>query len=98
MPSTTAQDLPAVPTASATPAVPPEVLESVAVGGDLSGLTPAQRLAYYQAVCQSLGLNPLTKPFEYGVICPTPQKGIFQHGSARDGQGWNDHRRLKMLA
>jgi hypothetical protein len=45
--------------------VPAEVLEQVAVGGDLSGLTAAQRLAYYRAVCQSLGLNPLTKPFEY---------------------------------
>jgi hypothetical protein len=40
-------------------------LESVAVSGDLSGLTAAQRLAHYQAVCRSLGLNPLTKPFEY---------------------------------
>jgi hypothetical protein len=58
----TPHDLPAVPPP---PAVPPEVLESVAVSGDLSGLTAAQRLAYYQAVCRSLGLNPLTKPFEY---------------------------------
>jgi hypothetical protein len=54
--------LPAVPTP---PTVPPEVLEQVAVSGDLSGLSAAQRLAYYQAVCRSLGLNPLTKPFEY---------------------------------
>ena len=45
--------------------VPPEVLEQVLIGGDLSGLTEAQRLAYYRAVCQSLGLNPLSKPFEY---------------------------------
>jgi hypothetical protein len=60
-----AHDLPAVVPPSPTPAVPPEVLESVAVSGDLSGLTAAQRLAYYQAVCRSLGLNPLTKPFEY---------------------------------
>jgi hypothetical protein len=61
----TNHDLPAVPQASSTPQVAPEVLESVAVSGDLSGLTAAQRLAYYQAVCRSLGLNPLTKPFEY---------------------------------
>jgi hypothetical protein len=61
----TNHDLPAVPPASPPPAVPPEVLESVAVSGDLSGLTAAQRLAHYQAVCRSLGLNPLTKPFEY---------------------------------
>jgi len=58
-------DLPAVVPASPTPQVPPEVLEQVLIGGDLSGLTEAQRLAYYRAVCQSLGLNPLSKPFEY---------------------------------
>lgn len=60
-----AQPLPPVPTTLPLPAVAPEVLEQVAVSGDLSGLTAAQRLAYYQAVCRSLGLNPLTKPFEY---------------------------------
>lgn len=65
MATTTPQDLPAVVAASPMPAVAPEVLEQVAVSGDLSGLTAAQRLAYYQAVCRSLGLNPLTKPFEY---------------------------------
>jgi hypothetical protein len=65
MATTTPQDLPAVVVASPTPPVPPEVPESVAVSGDLSGLTAAQRLAYYQAVCRSQGLNPLTKPFEY---------------------------------
>jgi hypothetical protein len=58
----TPQNLPAVVPPSPMPAVPPEVLESVAVSGDLSGLTAAQRFAYYQAVCRSLGLNPLTKP------------------------------------
>jgi len=35
------------------------------VGGDLKGLTPPQRVAHYTAVCKSLGMNPLTKPFEY---------------------------------
>src|SRR5262245_30067808 len=65
MATTTPPDLPAVVAAPSTPSVPPEVLEAVAVGGDLSGLTAAQRLSYYQALCRSLGLNPLTKPFEY---------------------------------
>jgi hypothetical protein len=53
--------------ALATPAaqVAPEILEQVAIAGDLSGLSAAQRLAYYRALCQSLGLNPLSKPFEY---------------------------------
>src|SRR5215510_4467331 len=58
----THHDLPAVPPPSP---VPPEVLEQVLIGGDLSGLTPQQRADYYGAVCRALGLNPLTKPFEY---------------------------------
>jgi hypothetical protein len=41
------------------------VIESVVIGGDLSKLTPQQRVGYYQGVCKSLGLNPLTKPFDY---------------------------------
>ena len=41
------------------------VLERVVVGGDLSKLTSPERLMYYRAVCESVGLNPLTKPFEY---------------------------------
>jgi hypothetical protein len=40
-------------------------LEQVVVDGDLANLSAEQRLAYYNAVCQSLGVNPLTKPFEY---------------------------------
>jgi hypothetical protein len=43
----------------------PEVVEKVVIGGDLAGLNAAQRAEYYAAVCRSLGLNPLTKPFEY---------------------------------
>jgi hypothetical protein len=35
------------------------------IGGDLADLNAAQRAEYYGAVCRSLGLNPLTKPFEY---------------------------------
>lgn len=40
-------------------------LERVLVQGDLSKLTPDQRVVYYERVCESLGLNPLTRPFEY---------------------------------
>jgi hypothetical protein len=42
-----------------------DIIESVVIGGDLSKLTPEQRLSYYKSVCSSLGLNPLTKPFDY---------------------------------
>jgi len=41
------------------------LLEQVVIGGDLSKLNASDRVAYYRAVCQSVGLNPLTKPFEY---------------------------------
>lgn len=42
-----------------------DVIESVVITGDLKALAPEQRVAYYNRVCQSLGLNPLTKPFDY---------------------------------
>lgn len=40
-------------------------IEKVMIGGDLKTLKPEERLNYYNAVCSSLGLNPLTKPFSY---------------------------------
>ena len=43
-------------------------LENVLISGDLSKLSPADRVDYYQAVCNGLGLNPLTKPFDYIVL------------------------------
>jgi hypothetical protein len=42
-----------------------QIMEGVLLGGDLSKLSPAQRVTYYQRVCESMGLNPLTKPFSY---------------------------------
>jgi hypothetical protein len=47
------------------PSLSAATLELAVIGGDLSKLTPAQRLEYYGGVCQSMGLNPLTKPFMY---------------------------------
>jgi len=41
------------------------ILEKVAVLGDLSPLSSAERMHYYKSVCESLGVNPLTKPFDY---------------------------------
>src|ERR1700691_1888429 len=40
-------------------------LESVLAKGDLSKLSEPQRTDYYLKLCNSLGLNPLTQPFEY---------------------------------
>lgn len=43
----------------------PSTIEAVLMRGDLSRLTEEQRLEYYNQTCKSLGLNPLTRPFEY---------------------------------
>lgn len=41
------------------------MLERVLIHGDLSKLNPTERMTYYRNVTESLGLNPLTKPFDY---------------------------------
>lgn len=40
-------------------------MEQALIMGDLEKLSSEERLGYYQKTCESLGLNPLTKPFEY---------------------------------
>ena len=40
-------------------------VESALIQGDLSKLSELDRLNYYRKVCDSLGLNPFTKPFDY---------------------------------
>src|SRR5262245_614510 len=47
------------------PLLDPKVVEQVLLGGDLSKLTADQRIGYYNRVCESLGLNPMTQPFAY---------------------------------
>ena len=42
-----------------------EVMETVLIKGDLAKLSPEERSRYYLEVCKSVGLNPLTKPFDY---------------------------------
>lgn len=41
-----------------------QTLNDLALKGDLSGLNNEQKLAYYKQTCESLGLNPLTQPFQ----------------------------------
>ncbi len=51
---------------SAIPAIREEdalIAAEAAVTGDWSKLAPAQRIQLYGAVCESMGLNPLTQPF-----------------------------------
>jgi hypothetical protein len=40
-------------------------MERVLMKGDLSTLTAQERVSYYSEVCKSVGLNPLTQPFQY---------------------------------
>jgi hypothetical protein len=44
---------------------PHALLERIISVGDLAQLTPAERNAFYLKVCESLGLNPYTRPFDY---------------------------------
>ena len=44
------------------------IAEAVLIRGDLSNLPPEERAKYLIAVCNSVRLNPLTKPFEYIVL------------------------------
>ena len=39
-----------------------QLIEKVIIGNDLSGLTPIEKVQHIKNICQSLGLNPLTKP------------------------------------
>lgn len=40
-----------------------DILSSLVMNGDISRLTPAQKVNYYQQVCDKLGLDPLSQPF-----------------------------------
>ena len=42
-----------------------DALEAVIAAGDLNNLSASQRLDLYQRTCETLGLNPLTRPLEY---------------------------------
>lgn len=52
-------------TTNGTAALLPATIERVLIQGDLGALKPEERVAYYNKVCESLGLNPLTAPFDY---------------------------------
>lgn len=43
-------------------------VERVVIHGDLRQLSPAQKVSYYNAVCDAVGLNPITQPFAYLVL------------------------------
>ena len=43
-------------------------VERALIVGDLSKLSAEERVSYYNNVCISIGLNPLTRPLEYIVL------------------------------
>jgi hypothetical protein len=45
-----------------------DIIEAVIAKGDIAQLTAQERARYYVKVCESLGLNPMTRPFEYIVL------------------------------
>lgn len=45
-----------------------EGIEKILITGDLKPLSPEARVQYYNAVCTSLGINPVTRPFDYIVL------------------------------
>ena len=50
------------------PVIDAATVERVIVHGDLSKLAPQQKVSLYKAICDSVGLNPLTQPFAYLVL------------------------------
>lgn len=78
----------------------PTLWEKVMVGGDLSALTPQERVKYYLGVCKSLGVNPLTKPFDYiwlkgedgaKKLTLYPTKGATDQVGARAGVSFPEY-------
>jgi hypothetical protein len=63
--------------------------ERALIQGDLRQLTPAERVAYYMRSCESLGLNPWTKPFQYvslgNQLVLYPKKDATDQLRRRDG-------------
>lgn len=57
-------------------------LASVILRGDLSKLSEAELVTHYNATCQSLDLNPLTRPFEYLTL--NGKKVLYARKDATD--------------
>ena len=82
-PSTALQTIPAPVVQDYLPAVDPKAVEQALLIGDISQMSDEVRIAYYVATCRSLGLNPLTKPFQAlktddGKVTLYPDKGCAE--------------------
>ena len=45
-------------------AIDPEIIKALVLDGDISKMNGEQKVMYFNKFCQSLGLNPLTQPFQ----------------------------------
>lgn len=73
-----------------------EALERVLIGGDLARLSPEDRVSYYRTVCESLSLNPLTKPFEY--ISLNGKLVLYARRDATDQLRFRDRISIKIVS
>jgi len=47
-----------------TVALSSEIVSNIVLKGDISGLTQSQKVEYYRSVCERVGLDPATQPFQ----------------------------------
>jgi hypothetical protein len=48
----------------ATQAAPVEIIQNLVLKGDIKSMTGDEKVKYYTHLCKSIGLNPLTQPFQ----------------------------------
>jgi hypothetical protein len=45
-----------------------DIISKIVLQGDLRALTPEQKVSYYNNICRQLGLNSMTRPFDYIIL------------------------------
>jgi len=48
--------------------ISPDIISKLVIGGDLRGLTPGQKVEFYNYRCSQAGLDPAAKPFDLLVL------------------------------
>lgn len=63
-----AETTPAQVVSVQTEGISPAIAEKLLIEGDLAKLSVEDRVKYYMKTCAGLGLNPMTRPFEYIIL------------------------------
>ena len=71
-------------------------LEKLVTSGDLSGLSPEQRVMYYRARCDAAGLDYRTQPFRY--MMTDGKLSLYAEKSATDQLAARDKIALKIVS